>query len=172
VHAFLDTIRGIVKGNKQATTGNLIMQLNPITRGWAQYHQHGASKRTFVKVDHEIFTLLWQWVRRRHPHKSRHWIRDKYFRTEGENNWAFFGQVMGAKGTLHDVHLCRASSVPIRRHTKIKGKPTRMIRRGSLTLKLVRACVWLTILRVDGSCFACGRSKAVCVGSAINALPH
>jgi RNA-directed DNA polymerase len=122
VHAFLDTIRGIVKGNKQAPTGDLIMQLNPIIRGWAQYHQHGASKRTFVKVDHEIFTLLWQWARRRHQHKSRHWIRDKYFRTEGKNNWVFFGQVMGAKGTPHDVRLFRASSVPIRRHTKIKGE--------------------------------------------------
>jgi RNA-directed DNA polymerase len=122
VHAFLDTIRGVVKGNKQATTGNLIMQLNPIIRGWAQYHQHGASKRTFVKVDHEIFTLLWQWARRRHPHKSRHWIRDKYFRTEGENNWVFFGHVIGSKGSLRDVCLFRASSVPIRRHTKIKGE--------------------------------------------------
>jgi RNA-directed DNA polymerase len=122
VQAFLDTIRGIVKGNKQATTGNLIMQLNPVIRGWAQYHQHGASKRTFARVDHEIFTLLWQWAHRRHPKKSRHWLRDKYFRSEGENNWVFFGQVMGAKGTLHDVRLFRASSVPIRRHTKIKGE--------------------------------------------------
>ena len=64
VHAFLDTIRGIVKSHKQAITGNLIMQLNPVIRGWAQYHQHGASKRTFARVDHEIFTLLWQWARR------------------------------------------------------------------------------------------------------------
>jgi RNA-directed DNA polymerase len=122
VQAFLDTIRGIVKGNKQARTGNLIMQLNPVIRGWAQYHQHGASKRTFARVDHEIFTLLWQWARRRHPKKSRHWLRDKYFRTEGENNWVFCGQVMGSKGKLHDVCLFRASSVPIRRHAKIKGE--------------------------------------------------
>lgn len=49
VHAFLDNIRGIVKRNKQAITGNLIMQLNPVIRGWAQYHQHGASKRTFSR---------------------------------------------------------------------------------------------------------------------------
>jgi RNA-directed DNA polymerase len=122
MHAFLDTIRGIVKSHKQAITGNLIMQLNPVIRGWAQYHQHGASKRTFARVDHEIFTLLWQWARRRHPHKSRHWVRDKYFRTEGENNWVFFGHVMDSKGKPYDVRLFRASSVPIRRHTKIKGE--------------------------------------------------
>jgi RNA-directed DNA polymerase len=122
VHAFLDTIRGIVKRHKQARTGNLIMQLNPVIRGWAQYHQHGSSKRTFTRVDHAIFTLLWQWARRRHPKKSRHWIRDKYFRTEGENNWVFFGHIMSSKGKPYDVRLFRASSVPIRRHTKIKGE--------------------------------------------------
>jgi RNA-directed DNA polymerase len=122
VHAFLDTIRGIVKRHKQAITGNLIMQLNPVIRGWAQYHQYGASKRTFAKVDHQIFILLWQWARRRHPQKSRHWIRDKYFRSEDGNNWVFFGPVSRSNGTQEDVRLFRASSVPIRRHTKIKGE--------------------------------------------------
>ena len=122
VHHFLDTIRGIVKGHKQAITGNLIMQLNPVIRGWAQYHQHGASKRTFTKVDHQIFTLLWQWARRRHPGKSRHWIRDKYFRSEDGNNWVFFGHVLRSDGMYQAVRLFRASSVPIRRHTKIKGE--------------------------------------------------
>jgi RNA-directed DNA polymerase len=122
VRSFLDTVRGIVKRHKQALTGNLIMQLNPVIRGWAQYHQHGASKRTFAKVDHQVFTLLWQWARRRHPRKSRHWIRDKYFRTEGGNNWVFFGHVPRSNGAQQDVRLFRASSVPIRRHTKIKGE--------------------------------------------------
>ena len=121
VRSCLDTIRGIVKRHKQALTGNLIMQLNPVIRGWAQYHQHGASKRTFAKVDHQVFTLLWQWARRRHPRKSRHWIRDKYFRAEDGNNWVFFGHVTRSNGTQQDVRLFRASSVPIRRHTKIKG---------------------------------------------------
>src|SRR4029453_17790316 len=40
VRSFLDTIRGIVKRHKQAITGNVIMQLHPVIRGWAQYHQH------------------------------------------------------------------------------------------------------------------------------------
>jgi RNA-directed DNA polymerase len=112
----------MVQGNKQARTGNRIMQLNPVIRGWAPYHQHGASKRTFARVDHEIFTLLWQWARRRHPKKSRHWLRDKYFRTEGEHNWVFCGQGMGSQGKPHDVGLFRASRVPMRRHANIKGE--------------------------------------------------
>ena len=31
------------------------MQLNPVIRGWANYHRHVASKRTFHTVDHAIF---------------------------------------------------------------------------------------------------------------------
>ncbi len=122
VRAFLATVRALVKGQKQATAGNLILQLNPVIRGWAQYHQHGASKQTFTKVDHHIFTLLWQWARRRHPHKSRGWIKEKYFRSENGNHWVFGGQVCRSNGTVQDVRLFRATSVPIRRHTKIKGE--------------------------------------------------
>jgi RNA-directed DNA polymerase len=122
VRSFLDTIRGIAKRHKQALTGTLIMQWNPVIRGWAQYHQHGASTRTFAKIDHQVFTLLWQWARRRHPRKSRHGIRGKYFRAEDGNNWVCFGHVTRSNGTQQDVRLFRASSVSIRRHTTIKGE--------------------------------------------------
>jgi hypothetical protein len=53
VAAFLDKTRRIIKGNAQATAGNLIMQLNPIIRGWANYHRHVASKQTFVSPNQE-----------------------------------------------------------------------------------------------------------------------
>jgi RNA-directed DNA polymerase len=122
VRHFLDTIRGLVKRHKQAMTGNLIRQLNPGMRGWAQSHQHGASQRTFAKGDHQVFPRRWQWARRRHPRKSRHWMREKYFRSENGNNWVFFGHVTRPNGTQEDVRLFRASSVPIRRHTKIQGE--------------------------------------------------
>jgi RNA-directed DNA polymerase len=122
VRSFLDTLRGIVKRHKQALTGNLLMQLNPVLRGWAQYHQHGASQRTCAKVDHPVFTLLWQWARRRHPRKSRHWIRDTYFRAEDGHNWGCFGHVTRPNGPQQDVRLFRASRGPMRRHTTIKGE--------------------------------------------------
>lgn len=121
VHAFLEKVRKLVKLHRQATAGHLILQLNPVIRGWAQYHQHGVSKQTFTKVDHHIFKVLWQWARRRHPKKSHPWIKEKYFRFEDGSNWVFCGQVLQAKGKLQDVRLLRATSMPIRRHTKIRG---------------------------------------------------
>ncbi len=67
VKAFLENIRKNVKDDKQAVAGHLIAQLNPKIRGWANYHRHIVSKETFTKVDHAIFTMLWQWAKRRHP---------------------------------------------------------------------------------------------------------
>jgi RNA-directed DNA polymerase len=49
-------------------------------------------------------------------------MRDKDFRSEGGTPWAFCGPVTRTTGTPQDVRLCRASRVPMRRHTKIKGE--------------------------------------------------
>jgi RNA-directed DNA polymerase len=116
----LDKVRGLIRSNKQATAGNLIVRLNPVIRGWAQYHRHSASKRTFGKVDSAIFEALWRWAKRRHPNKDGRWVARKYFTTRGNRHWVFHGQTIGAKGKLKEHYLFKAASVPIRRHTKIK----------------------------------------------------
>ena len=122
VATFLAKIRGIIKANKQATAGHLIVQLNPIVRGWANYHRHVTSKRTFSQVDDAIFRALWQWAKRRHPKKSRRWIKDKYFGTIGGRHWVFQGTVVGREGVIDPVQLFAASSTPIQRHNKVKGE--------------------------------------------------
>ncbi len=126
VLTFLENIRGVVKGNKQATAGHLVMMLGPKIRGWANYHRHVCAKRTFSYVDHAIFTLLWQWAKRRHPNKGRRWIKQKYWTylpgPAGGNNWTFFGEVERSDGTARPVALCDASRTRIRRHIKIRSE--------------------------------------------------
>lgn len=122
VKAFMEKIRKMVKEHKQAMTGNVIGQLNPVIRGWAMYHRHQASKETFAKVDHAIFHLLWSWAKRRHPNKGKQWIRRKYFRTVGTRNWVFTGEVVRKSGEILELQLSNAARVPIQRHTLIKGE--------------------------------------------------
>ncbi len=57
-HVFLEKVRGIIQANKSATAGYLITQLNPLIRGWANYHQHVASQRTLSNVDSAIFEAV------------------------------------------------------------------------------------------------------------------
>ena len=121
VKAFLDKVRAIIKSNKQATAGHLILRLNPVIRGWAQYHRHSSSKRTFDKVDSAIFEALWRWAKRRHPNKRPSWVKRKYFRSMGNRNWVFYGDVVGAKGERKSYYLFKASKMPIKRYTKLKA---------------------------------------------------
>jgi RNA-directed DNA polymerase len=121
VTVFLDTVRGIVKAHRQAPAGTLIEQLNPVIRGWALYHRHQASSRTFSSVDHHIFRCLWRWAKRRHPCKNTGWVRHKYFRTQTGRQWVFYGDVRAGTGAAQDVWLYRAGDTRITRHSKVRG---------------------------------------------------
>jgi len=59
VQAFLTKIRSVVKDNWAAEQKNLIGLLNPMIKGWADYHRHVVSKKVFARVDSEIWRVLW-----------------------------------------------------------------------------------------------------------------
>ena len=107
---------------KITKAGDLIRQLNPIIRGWANYHRHVVSKKTFVNIDRVIFQRLWRWAKRRHRTKSYKWIKDKYFTTCKGDRWIFYGAIENKDGSIRTVHLLKAAGVPIKRHIKIKGE--------------------------------------------------
>jgi RNA-directed DNA polymerase len=124
VATFLAKVREVVKTNKTATAGHLVMQLNAKIKGWAMYHRHVCAKRTFDQVDHAIFHALWRWCVRRHPGQGRRWVAKKYFTTvpsdSGGHHWVFYGEVKTSDGASRRVALFHASSVRIRRHIKIR----------------------------------------------------
>jgi RNA-directed DNA polymerase len=124
VKSFLQEIRRIVKGNKVAKQASLIKMLNPVIKGWADYYQHVVAKKTFNKMDHEIWEILWQWAKRRHPKKSKHWIKDKYFQSINGRDWIFADRTGErlSDGTWKSVVLRQLSDTNIRRHIKIRSE--------------------------------------------------
>lgn len=121
VKVHLNKIREVIKGNKTAKQVNLIRMLNPILRGWANYHRHAVAKETFGYVDHKVWSALWQWATRRHPNKSAKWVKAKYFKTAGARNWVFAAKVNAPDGEPMNLTLATASDTVIRRHVKIKS---------------------------------------------------
>ena len=117
VQAHLEKVRDIVKKNKTLPAGKLILLLNPIIRGWAQYHQHVVSKAIFNSVDDAIYQRLRRWMERRHPKKSKTWMEKKYFTTIGGDNWVFYGEADGKTR-----YLMSTASIPIKRQVKVQGK--------------------------------------------------
>jgi RNA-directed DNA polymerase len=63
VKTFLEDIRRTVKAAHGMSAADLIDQLNLKIRGWANYHRHVVSKRTFRRVDLMIFSSLWPFRR-------------------------------------------------------------------------------------------------------------
>jgi RNA-directed DNA polymerase len=122
VKAFLQKVRATIKAHKQIPAGDLIGILNPMIRGWATYHRHQVSKQTFTKVDQAIFRALWQWARRRHPNKPKHWVREKYFQSMNDRNWVFTGYVTDKEGSVQRCWLFSAALMPIKRHIKIRAE--------------------------------------------------
>ena len=109
-----EKIREIVRANATAKTENLIGQLNPVIRGWANHFRHVVSSKIFGSIDHAIWEKTWRWAKRRHPDKSLPWIKSKYFQREGNRKWVF--REKGRKFALFKM-----ADVPIRRHVKIRA---------------------------------------------------
>jgi RNA-directed DNA polymerase len=122
VKRFLAGIRKTIKAALGKSAADLINELNPKIRGWANYHRHVVSKRTFNRVDHLIFYKLWQWARRRHPNKGPSWLKHKYFERHQDRDWIFFGETCDAEGQQHKLRLLFASRIPIKRHVKVKSE--------------------------------------------------
>jgi RNA-directed DNA polymerase len=121
VHAFLEKVRTTIRKRRQATAGELIEQLNSMLRGWASFHRHVSTSRTFARVDHAIFQALWAWACRRHPNKGARWVRKRYFHTVGNRHWVFTGTVPGTDGTPVTARLYATTSRRYQRHYKVKA---------------------------------------------------
>ena len=89
IKTITEKIKGIAKKAQAWTQYCLIKALNPVIRGWTNYHRHNAASDTFGKLDAYVWTVTWEWGRRRHPNKGRKWVAQRYWHAEGNRNWVF-----------------------------------------------------------------------------------
>ncbi len=170
VKTFLDKVREILKSRKMAKQEDVIRQLNPVIRGWANYHRHVVASETFRAVDAKIWKALWRWAKFRHPKKGARWVKARYFITEGSRKWVFAARTGATpnKGEPSWVRLLKAGDIPIRRHLKVKVDANpfdpqwEVYFEGRLTFKLKNSLVgrhtllslWL---RQAGTCPVCSQ---------------
>lgn len=161
----LRKIRTIIRDNKTATQENLIGLLNPLIRGWVNYHRYAVASEAFARFDYEVWKALWRWAVRRHPGKGRRWVRKRYFHTIRNRTWTFAS--MGSRDVSRTVKLVYATDTHIKRHIKVKAAANpydphwepyfeaRLTQRmGRVLLGNTRA--WPLWLMQDGVCPECG----------------
>ncbi len=105
-----EKVGSLIKDAKAWTQDNLIQKINPIIRGWANYHRHVTSKRIFTRQDHILWNQLYTWGKRRHPEKSKIWLKYRYWHQEGNRDWIF---------ETKDSRLMSLSDIPIVRHRMV-----------------------------------------------------
>jgi RNA-directed DNA polymerase len=118
IKAHCAKIREIIKTNKTTKQADLIRLLNPLLRGWANYHRIAVAKKVFSQIDKYVWTMLWQWAKRRHPNKGTRWVKEKYFKTRGARNWVFTAT---EEDERREWTLLKMADTPIKRHIKIQS---------------------------------------------------
>jgi RNA-directed DNA polymerase len=121
VLAFLDTVRAITKDGRTWRQDLLIGRLNPIIRGWANYHRSQVAADTFNRVDHIIWNLLMRWAKRRHHQKGVRWILRRYFQKIGNRSLVFATEKRYSRKTPQ-LFIFRAFHVKIKRHVKVQSE--------------------------------------------------
>ena len=127
VKAHYDKVREIISKSISVKTEVLIAKLNPVLRGWANYHKGVVAKQTFSKLDRHIDWKLTRWGLRRHPRKSKLWVREHYWRKPG-SRLEFAADVLKVDGSGSEavtekwpLYLYKLADTKIVRHIKIRG---------------------------------------------------
>lgn len=103
---------------RSATPAEVIMTMNPIIRGQANYYRSGASKKAFQSLDDHLWQHLYKWARRRHPRKPWNWVTARYFgafHPARRNKWIFGDHKSGA-------YLHQYAWTKIVRHAPVPGR--------------------------------------------------
>lgn len=145
----------IHKEGSSVTQDLLITHLNQKIRGWVNYHQTVCSKQVFATVDHQIFEILWHNMKRKHTKKGRKWIKEKYWKTIGNQKWRYAGD---------SQILIQLAQTPIIRHPKLKLDKNPYLdreyfidRQYNLGIKFIRGKYKEVWKRQKGLCYECGQ---------------
>jgi RNA-directed DNA polymerase len=122
-HTFLEKVRQLIRQSRGISQTDLIRQLNPVIRGWANYHRHVVAKGTFKKVEWALWHSLWRWARRRHSGKRSRWLIQRYWHPlGGKDRFATDTGKRTPGGKPLWLKLVSPTEISIRRHVKIRGE--------------------------------------------------
>ncbi|CAD0233036.1 group II intron reverse transcriptase/maturase [Planktothrix agardhii] len=111
IKAHADKVKEVIKTHKTAPQYALIKRLNPIIRGWCNYHSKVVSKKIFSSMDNTTWQRLRAWTVSRCGKASYGKLRN-YFRKQDDKTWSF--------KTKDGLRLTTHAETPIIRHVTVK----------------------------------------------------
>jgi RNA-directed DNA polymerase len=120
LQALVQKTRECIKGRLGQKGETLIRALNPIIRGWANYHRHVCSAEAFWTAERIIRYQLLCWARRTHPKKSYGWLKRKYFSAGGCLGFAIRTRATTGESTV--LRLYSIARTVLDWHIKVRGE--------------------------------------------------
>jgi len=118
--ALVQKTRECIKGRLGQTAQTLITALNPIIRGWANYHRYVCSAEAFWTAERIIHYQLLRWARRTHPNKSYGWIKRKYFSLG--DTFGFATRIQKGTDPKAVLRLYSIARTVLEWHIKVRGE--------------------------------------------------
>ncbi len=117
VRRIRERLRTELRSLRGANARTVIGRLNPIIRGWANYHRRVVSSQTFSALDDYLWRLTYKWVLFTHPNKPRAWTIPRYFgqfNHARRDRWVFGDRSTGA-------YMQKFAWTRIDRHWMVQG---------------------------------------------------
>ncbi len=111
IKAHADKVKEVIKTHRTSPQYALIKSLNPVIRGWCNYHSKVVSKETFSSLDYMTWQRLRAWTVSRCG-KASYMKLKNYYRENGNKAWSF--------ETKDGYKLLTHAETPITRHVTVK----------------------------------------------------
>jgi RNA-directed DNA polymerase len=109
----LKKVAEVIKSHTSNKQSDLIRELNPIVRGWANYYSTIFASEIFDKMDFLTWQKLRSWALRACPKTQKYKVFSKYWAKRGNENWRF--------STEHGLALAKYIDTKTKPHVKVKG---------------------------------------------------
>jgi len=91
----------------------LIVKLNYLLRGWAEYFRMSTCRKAFSRIGYTVFYHILRFLKKRYKGSPVRAIIKKYFKKVGMRNWIFYAK--NSKG--EDVTLFQIGGQRVKRHS-------------------------------------------------------
>jgi RNA-directed DNA polymerase len=122
-HHFLEKVRQVIRRGYGLSQTDLIRRLNPVIRGWANYHRHVVANDVFKRVEWALWHCLRRWAKHRHHSKGSQWVSRRYWHLiDGRRVFATDTGERMLDGRTVWLRLVNPTEISIQRHVKIRAE--------------------------------------------------
>jgi RNA-directed DNA polymerase len=120
VKYFRAKLSSIVKEHKNKHVTTLIVKLNQILRGWAEYYRVSSATKCFNSISYHLFIIIWKMLKSRYRKVPRKEIIKRHFTKVGNLRWVLYGPPLSLPGNeqvIDKVTLFQINYVKMKRHS-------------------------------------------------------